>query len=145
MTIEKDLPEGEGIELEAKTENLHQATEFVESFLDNVGCPMKSLMQINIAVDEIFTNISSYAYPSGTGMAKIEVKMEDDPRAVLITFTDSGIPYDPLAKDDPDVTLSVKERQIGGLGIFMAKKLMDEITYAYRDGKNILTMKKFLQ
>ena len=132
------------IELSAQTENLPSVIEFVETFLDRVSCPMKSMMQISVAVDEIFTNISSYAYQSGIGKAKIRLDQLTDPRAVQLTFIDSGVPYDPLAKKDPDVTLSASERQIGGLGIFMAKKLMDEITYEYRDGKNILRMKKYL-
>ncbi|MBQ6504870.1 MAG: ATP-binding protein [Flexilinea sp.] len=132
------------IELDAQTENLPSVIEFVETFLDRVSCPMKSMMQISVAVDEIFTNISSYAYHSGIGKAKIYLAQLTDPRAVQLTFIDSGVPYDPLAKEDPDVTLSASERQIGGLGIFMAKKLMDEVKYEYRDGKNILRMKKYL-
>lgn len=132
------------IELDAQTENLPSVIEFVETFLEKVSCPMKSLMQISVAVDEIFTNISTYAYHSGIGKAKIHLDQLPDPRAVQLTFIDSGVPYDPLAKEDPDVTLSASERQIGGLGIFMAKKLMDEIRYEYRDGKNILRMKKYL-
>lgn len=132
------------IELDAQTENLPSVIEFVETFLEKVSCPMKSLMQISVAVDEIFTNISTYAYHSEIGKAKIHLDQLPDPRAVQLTFIDSGVPYDPLAKEDPDVTLSASERQIGGLGIFMAKKLMDEIRYEYRDGKNILRMKKYL-
>ena len=83
-------------------------------------------------------------YPSGTGDAVISLRRTEDPRAVEITFTDSGIPYDPLAKADPDVTLSAEERQIGGLGIYMVKKSMDEMKYRYEDGKNILTIRKNL-
>ena len=139
----KDLINDE-IELDAQTENLPSVIEFVETFLERTGCSVKSMMQISVAVDEIFTNISSYAYHSGTGKAKIHLDQLSDPCAVQITFIDSGVPYDPLAKEDPDVTLSASERQIGGLGIYMAKKLMDEIRYEYRDGKNILRMKKYL-
>ena len=144
MAKEKNSQISDDIEIEAKKENLTPLTEFVETFLEKANCSMKTLMQINIAVDEIFTNISSYAYRSGTGPAKMHMDLLKDPPAVLITFTDSGIPYNPLEKEDPDVTLSASERQIGGLGIFMAKKLMDEIRYEHRDGKNILRMKKYL-
>ena len=144
MANEQDPQISDEIEVEAKIANLTPVTEFVETFLERVNCPMKTLMQINIAVDEIFTNISSYAYRSGTGPAKMHLDLFKDPPAVLITFTDCGKPYNPLAKPDPDVTLSASERQIGGLGIFMAKKLMDEIQYEYRNGLNILRMKKNL-
>ena len=144
MTKSDELPSGMEIELDAKVENLTLATEFIEAFLEKVDHSMKAMMQINIAIDEIFTNIASYAYSFGIGKVKLKVKMSDDPYAVVITFIDNGIPYDPLAKEDPDVTLSAEDRQIGGLGIFMAKKLMDEITYEHRDGKNILVMKKIL-
>ena len=86
----------------------------------------------------------SYAYHSGIGKAKIRLDLLPDPRAVQLTFIDSGMPYDPLAKEDPDITLPASKRQIGGLGIFMAKKLMDDIEYEYLGGKNILRMKKYL-
>ena len=102
---------------------------------------MKAQMQIDIAVEEIFVNIASYAYESGDGKAVISVSTTDD-NAVHITFTDMGIPYDPLAKEDPDITLSASERQIGGLGIFMTKKIMDEVKYEHRDGCNILKLVK---
>jgi len=98
-----------------------------------------------VAVEEIFTNIASYAYPDGDG--KVQLCMEfsqEEPSTMTLRFLDSGIPFDPLAKADPDVTLSAEERQIGGLGIYMVKKTMDEVSYDYKDGKNIFTMKKKL-
>ena len=144
MAEDNDTLINDEIELEAETKNLPSVIEFVEAFLERVSCPMKSLMQISVAVDEIFTNISSYAYRTGIGKAKIHLDLLSDPRAVQLTFIDSGVPYDPLAKEDPDITLPASQRQIGGLGIFMAKKLMDDIEYEYLDGKNILRMKKYL-
>ncbi|MBR6089771.1 MAG: ATP-binding protein [Anaerolineaceae bacterium] len=132
------------IEVDAVIASLARVGEFVESYLSEIGCPMKAIMQINIAVDEIFTNIASYAYDKRTGKAAIKIGYDKEASEFWITFTDSGKPYDPMAKEDPDITLSAAEREIGGLGIFMAKKLMDEITYEYRDEKNILTMKKRL-
>ena len=104
---------------------------------------MKAQMQINVAIDELFGNIAKYAYTDGNGLAAVKVDVQDDPRAAVITFVDSGIPYDPLKKTDPDITLSAEERQIGGLGIFMVKKIMDEIAYEYDDGQNVLTIKKY--
>ena len=103
---------------------------------------MKAQMQISVAVEEIFVNIASYAYAPDKGSATVCVEVSGDPVTVTITFVDRGVPYDPLAKEDPDVTLSADERGIGGLGIFMTKKIMDDVAYEYRDGKNILTLKK---
>lgn len=132
------------LQIEARTEHLPQVLEFVDEQLEAVGCPMKIQMQIDIAVEEIFVNIAHYAYNPEIGTAMVRVEILDDPPTVDITFIDHGVPYDPLAKADPDITLSAEERQIGGLGIFMVKKSMDDITYDYRDGHNILTIKKGL-
>ena len=101
-------------------------------------------MQIDIAIDELFSNIAHYAYTPDTGEATVRVEVTESPLAVIITFIDHGVPYDPLAKEDPDTTLSAEERQIGGLGIYMVKKSMDEIAYRYQDGQNILMIKKQL-
>lgn len=132
------------LELEALTDNLPQVLSFVDEQLEAADCPMKIQMQIDIAVEEIFVNIAHYAYNPDVGTAKVRVEVLSEPPAVDITFIDNGIPYDPLAKADPDVTLSAEERQIGGLGIFMVKKSMDDVKYEYLDGHNILTLKKGL-
>lgn len=105
---------------------------------------MKIQMQIDIAVEEIFVNIARCAYAPEVGNAIIRIETLADPPSVDITFIDSGIPYDPLAKADPDITLSAEERQIGGLGIFMVKRSMDDVRYEYLDGHNVLTLKKGL-
>lgn len=128
--------------LAAKIENVEAVTDFVNEQLETLDCPMKAQMQIDIAIDELFGNIANYAYNPNVGSATVRVEVTESPLAVVITFIDRGVPYDPLAKDDPDITLSAEERQIGGLGIFMVKKSMDEITYDYKDGQNILTIKK---
>ena len=130
------------LEIEASLQNLDQVLEFLEEQLFDAGCSMKTAMQLQLAAEEIFVNIASYAYGSGTGTARIQVEFEQAPRAVKVTFTDAGVPYDPLKKEDPDVTLSAAEREIGGLGIFITKKSVDDISYEYRDGKNILSIKK---
>ena len=130
------------ITLEARIENLPALIEFVDGYLEEIACSMKAQMQIDVAVDEIFTNISSYAYTPGVGKATVEITKRDSESQVELTFIDSGVPYNPLEKADPDVTLSAEERQIGGLGIFMVKRTMDEMTYEYKDGKNILTIRK---
>ncbi len=128
--------------IDAKIENLDQVLSFVDSFLVSLDCAPKAMMQIDVAVEELFVNIASYAYQPDTGTAVIRIDAQDQPRGVIITFRDRGVPYDPLAKQDPDVTLSAEERKIGGLGIFMVKKSMDRMEYEYRDGQNILTVYK---
>ena len=128
--------------IEAKVENLDEVLAFVDEQLEELDCPMKVQMQIDVAVEEIFVNIASYAYTPGVGSAVIRFAHEQEPRAVCITFIDSGVPYDPLKKEDPDVTLSAEERGIGGLGIYMVKKAMDDMSYVYSDGQNILTIRK---
>ena len=115
----------------------------METELEKFDCPFKAVTQINIAVDELYSNIVRYGYPNETkGPVTVEIKVADDPRAVYVKFIDEGIPYNPLTKDDPDITLSAEERQIGGLGIYMVKKTMDSIKYRYENDKNILTIKK---
>ena len=128
----------------ATVENIEKVTEFVNSQLEEINCPIKAKMQIDIAIDELFGNIAHYAYTPETGPATVRVEVTEAPISVIVTFIDHGIPYDPLKKDDPDVTLSAEERAIGGLGIFMVKKTMDEITYEYKDGQNILSIRKDL-
>ncbi|MCR5623971.1 MAG: ATP-binding protein [Lachnospiraceae bacterium] len=132
------------IEIEAKVDNLDEVIQFVDEQLELKECPMKAQMQIDVAVEEIFVNICNYAYDKGVGTAIIRVEIFEDPISVVLTFIDNGVPYDPLAKDDPDVTLSAEEREIGGLGIFIVKKSMDEVAYEYKEGKNILKLKKQL-
>ena len=128
----------------ATIENMVTVTDFVDEFLDDCDCPLKIKLKMDIAVDEIFSNISNYAYADGIGNVKIRLELQEMPKAVCITFSDSGIPYNPLARKDPDTTLSAEERKIGGLGIYMVKKSMDEVSYLYSDGENHLTLKKCL-
>ena len=132
------------LDIEAVTENLPRVMEFVDGCLENVHCPVKAQMQISVAVEEIFVNIAHYAYAPDNGRATVRVEVDREPVTVTITFMDHGVPYDPLARADPDIAQSAGDREIGGLGIFMTKKLMDDVTYEYRDGQNILTLKKNL-
>ena len=126
----------------ATVENIDTVTEFVNEQLEALDCPIKAQMQIDIAIDELFGNFAHYAYNPDVGEATVRVEVTQDPLAVIITFIDNGVPYDPLQNADPDITLSAEERGIGGLGIYMVKKSMDEITYDYQNGKNILRIKK---
>ena len=130
------------LSVEATVANIGAVTAFVEEALEAVGCPMKVMMQINVAIDELFGNIAHYAYKQGTGMAEVGIEIDEAAREVRLTFTDSGIPFDPLAVPEPDVTSSAKERALGGLGIFMVRRSMDGMAYRREDGHNILTIKK---
>ncbi len=129
---------------EAKLDDITTVTGFVEQELEKMDCPMKAVVQINIAIDELFSNIVRYGYPGKSGPVTGEVLEGEDPRSVSIRFTDEGIPYNPLTKSDPDVTLSAEERGIGGLGIYMVKKSMDDMKYKYENGQNILTIQKLV-
>ena len=128
--------------VEAKLDNLAQVLQFVDSRLEEEDCPIGVQMKIDVAVEELFVNIASYADAPGSGSATVRMEVEEDPKTVVITFVDCGVPYDPLAKEDPDVTLSINDREIGGLGIFMVKKSMDDMIYAYENGQNVLTIRK---
>ena len=136
---EKNMKE---LTIEAEVENLNRVIGFVDEQLEELDCPVKTQMQIDVAVEEICVNIASYAYIPGKGFATVYVELETDPKTVSITFVDRGVPYDPLKKQDPDISLPAEERAIGGLGIYMVKKSMDEISYEYRDGQNILCIRK---
>ncbi len=128
--------------MEAAVANIPAVTEFVDVLLEKLGCPMKAQMQIDVAIDELFSNIAQYAYAPGTGTATVRVETEQDPPAVILTFIDRGIPFDPLAAEDPDITSPAEERSIGGLGVFLVKKTMDDVRYERKDGQNILRIKK---
>ena len=132
------------ITAEAKIENIALVTDFVNSILEKNECSMKVQMEIDIVIDEILSNIAYYAYAPGSGEATVQVKIEDSPQRMELVFIDRGIPYNPLENKDPDVTLDIEERKIGGLGIFLVKEMMDEVSYEYADGKNILKLKKNL-
>ena len=136
MSVEKVL------KVAADTEKLYEVQGFVDAELEAHDCPMKTQMLIDVSLEELFVNIAHYAYPEGNGWAEIRVGVTDG--VASITLIDGGIPYDPLKKPDPDVTLAAEDRQIGGLGIYMVKKKMDEMTYEHRDGKNVLTIRKKL-
>ncbi len=124
----------------AALEQIDVIQEFVGTELEAVGFPIKEQTRLSIALDEILSNIVYYAYPDGKG--DIGVSCDAEGGQVTVVIEDGGIPYNPLEKDDPDVTLSAEERKIGGLGIFMVKKIMDDVRYEYTDGKNTLTIQK---
>ncbi|MGN0610405.1 MAG: ATP-binding protein [Ruminiclostridium sp.] len=121
---------------------LPEVIAFTEAELEKAECPMKAVMQITVAIEEVFINVAHYAYRDDKGEVKLSIAFDDKEKRIIFCMRDSGIPFDPLEKPDPDVTLSAEERKIGGLGIYMMKKTMDDVHYAYEKGENILTMIK---
>ena len=131
------------ITVSASVDQVREVTSFVNERLEALGCSERIKIQVDVVIDEIFSNIAHYAYNPETGPATVRVEVEENPLSVVITFMDHGIPYDPLAEERPDTTkLSASERPIGGLGLFIVKKTMDDVSYAYKDGQNILTIRK---
>ena len=126
----------------AQVARLSDVLSFIEQNLEEAGFTFKDVMQINLAVEEIFVNVASYAYPDGDGSAEIIIDIEETPLSATIKVIDSGIPFNPLEHEDPDVTFKAEDRGIGGLGIYLTKKTMDSVSYSYENGKNILTMTK---
>ena len=126
----------------AKIENIEAVTEFVNEELKRLDCSDDVLYKVDIAIDELFGNIARYAYQPDEGPATVKVDVLPEPLSVILTFIDNGLPFNPLERPDPDVTLSVFERTPGGLGIYMVRNSMDEVTYEYKDGQNVLTIRK---
>ena len=136
--------EAEELTLDATVENVSEVLSFLDARLEKLDFPLKKQTQMDIAVEELFVNIASYAYGQETGKATVRFVHKKDPERAVLTLIDEGIPYDPLEKPDPDRTLSAEERPIGGLGIYMAKNYVDQVQYERKDGKNILTVEKNL-
>ena len=126
----------------ARKDALSEVMAFTEECLESFDCPMKSSMAICVAVEEIFVNIASYAYGKGTGEASLSFSFDEAERLMTLEVKDEGVPFNPLERDEPDITLSAADREIGGLGIFITKKTMDTVAYRFENGKNILTMTK---
>ena len=132
------------LKVQAAVENIPEVTAFVDGQLEAIDCPMKAQMQIDVAIDELFGNIARYAYEGEPGDATVRFDFDEATRMASVTFIDAGVPFDPLAKADPDVTLSVAEREVGGLGIFLVTKTMDDLKYRHENGMNVLTLYKHI-
>lgn len=126
----------------AKIEALPDILGFVDEMLEKYECPMKIQTAICVAIEEVFVNVARYAYENGEGEVSLGIGFDEESRTVTFRMADGGIPFDPLKKPDPDITLSADEREIGGLGIFITKKTMDSVEYAYENGENVLNMTK---
>ena len=130
------------LSVRAVTGNLPLVLQFVDENPEALDCSPTDQMQVDVAVEEVFVNIASYAYNPEEGPAVVRFETTQDPVSVIIGFMDRGVPYNPLARPDPDISLPLRERQRGGLGIFLTRQYMDGVDYQYRDGQNILTLKK---
>ena len=128
----------------AKSEYVEEINAFVDAELEACDCPMLTQAEIELAIEEIFDNLASYAYHPAEGEAEVRCEILQDPLRVELQFLDSGKPYDPLAKEDADTSVEALEEREGGLGILLVKKTMDDVSYVYENGKNILTIRKKL-
>lgn len=136
------MSEEQVLRIPAELERMDEVLDFVSSLIDAYGTTPPTRTQLRMAMEELYVNIAHYAYPSGDGWAEVRGSVEDG--VATFTLIDAGTPFDPLAKPDPDTTLSAEEREIGGLGIYMVKSMVDEVEYEYRDGCNQLTIRKKL-
>ena len=133
------------LKVAAHDDSLDDVLQLVNRLLEDAGCPTMTQRQIDIAVEELFINIAHYAYdPPQQGDVFIRIAFTVDPPTVAISLRDSGTPYDPLSHEDPDVTLPLEQRRIGGMGLLMVKTMMDNVSYRYLDGYNEITIKKVL-
>ena len=131
------------ITVRAAPEQIDAVMDFVNRQLEALGCPEEARVDLDVAVDELLSNIIRYAYGSETGTVTVRVETQLEPKALILTFLDQGAPFDPLAEERPDTTsLPARERPMGGLGLYLVRSLVDEITYARRDGQNVLTVHK---
>jgi len=133
------------ITVEAVKEAFDPLLDFISEYLIKNQCSKEVKAEIRLAVEEIFVNICSYAYEPGNGEARINCRVVEDQSYILIQFTDTGIPFNPLHKETPDITGKQFENKQGGFGIHLVKQVMDEVTYEYRDGMNILRIKRFFE
>ena len=128
--------------IKAVIENLPAVTAFLDEILEGADCSMKAQMQLDVAMDELFGNIARYAYAPGEGDATVRVSVDADARVAEVTLIDSGIPFNPLEASQPDTAASAEDRPIGGLGIFLVRKTMDDVSYVRDGDRNVLTLRK---
>ncbi len=130
------------LKLPANMEHLEEVLSMIRTMLEDADAGMKSSLAVEVVVEEIVTNIASYAYPDEEGKMEIDCLLEPSLSTIVIHFTDWGIAYNPIERENPDINAPLEERGIGGLGIYMTKKMMDQVTYERIDGKNRLTIQK---
>ena len=124
-------------------ETIPQLNEFIDGFCEEKGISMEISMSLNLAIEEAVVNVMNYAYPEGT-VGHVDIEVDADKESITFVISDTGKPFDPTKKEDVDITLPAEKRKIGGLGIHLIRRIMDDIDYQYTDKKNILTLKKKL-
>lgn len=129
-------------EVNADMHYFNQVSSMIGRDLSDAGCCREDVVLFLVAVEEIFSNIAFYAYPEGGGKVTVVWEFEPDTGLASMSFTDSGVSYNPLEKPDPDIALSAEDRPVGGLGIYMVKKSVDHVEYEYAGGRNILVVRK---
>ena len=134
---------GKELTVDATAENIPVVTDFVNAELEVNACPLKTQLQLDVVIDELLANVASYAYTPEIGPVTVHISVEEEPRAVVLTFIDQGRPFNPLSTEDPDVTLSAEDREPGGLGLFLVRKTMDELSYDHQAGRNVMKIKKY--
>ena len=132
------------ITVEAVTGNIPKVTAFVDEELERLGCAPKANMQIDVCIDEVVANVANYAYGSDTGNVTVRLGFDEEQRIFSLTFVDAGVPFDPCSVPEPDTTLPLEERPIGGLGLLMVRKMSDEMLYRREGEHNVLTVRKRL-
>ena len=130
------------LKIEAKKENFEKVLAFVDEALEKAGAPYEVQLSVEMAIEEIYLNIVYYAYAQKDGDAIILADINEKDKILTLTFIDEGPEYNPLLKEDPDTTMDIMDRPIGGLGILMVKKMMDDVAYCRENGENHLTIKK---
>ena len=133
------------INISAKKEYVERAVDSIVEFIISNNGDFKIANKIQIALEETLVNVASYAYEDKIGDIEIDYEIVDEPnKTLIVTIIDSGIEFDPLAKEDPNIVSFYEQKKIGGLGIFITKQIMDEVSYQRKDNKNILVLKKAL-
>lgn len=124
-----------------------KSSEIIEYLMSSPDIPDDDVLKfkLRLSIEEAVENVVRYAYDGGIGWLEAGTNLDQDSLVLTIELRDAGVPFNPLEKEDPDVTLSAEDRKIGGLGIFLCKKMMDSIQYRYEDGNNVLTMTKKVQ
>lgn len=130
------------LHIESKLENIEKVTDFINTHLMSENATKNFCSSIDVVIDEIYSNIVNYSKLTEDDKVSVKIEIDGIPKKITIQFVDAGIPYDPLTTKDPNVDAKVEERDVGGLGIFMVKKIMDDVHYEYKDNKNVLTLTK---
>ena len=128
--------------LDAVPENFAAVQDWIREHLASIPCSVRTLLELDMIVEEVFINIANYAYGKQIGKAWVDLSMDDSGKHLIMTFRDKGIPYDPLKKETPDLKSPAEKRAIGGLGIFLVHEYSDSLSYQYKDGENQLTISK---